>query len=124
MVILTHAFIFSLLTALKTLIDDMTTIHKNKWVAATKKQAAVSGNSYKKTLTDKDHRITYHHNQCDPVKMFRGGTLLPYNHPAATPVPDFFSHATPTAAVKKAQNAAMNKHKDNTINYLKNLRKK
>lgn len=97
----------------------------NRWILETKKSAAINGKSYKETLQDKDHRIRYHRDACDPAKMFRGGTLLPYNHPAMTTtiiMPTDYS--TPTTAVLHERAKAIELSKQNTITCLKMLLKK
>lgn len=95
----------------------------NKWISATKKYASSTGQSYGKSLQDKDHRISYHYSECDKKpSMKRGGTLLPYHHPAMHPVLTY-DHSTATPAVIKARKEANDKQKDNRINYLKHLRK-
>ena len=75
-------------------------------------------------LKDKDHRISYHSQECDSSKMSRGGTLLSYNHLAlcsTLPLPD---HSYRTSEQTKAYKDACSKQKDSHINYLKHLRKK
>lgn len=99
--------------------------NNNKWITETKKASVLHGKSYSDMLKDKDHRINYHRNQCDPTKMHRGGNLLPLHHPAMTPnnIPPI-GHATPTPAYLQERAKMIAVSKQNTINYLKALRKK
>lgn len=76
------------------------------------------------TLQDKDHRISYHHQQCDPDKMFRDTTLLPYNHQALNPPLPSLDHSFRTDKQLEAYTDACNQQKENRIKCLKNLRKK
>jgi hypothetical protein len=95
----------------------------NKWIKETKKKAEQTNKSFSQTLQDKDHRISYHRQQCDPSKMFRGSSLLPYNHPAMNPILPSLDNSYRTEEQIKAYKDSCNKQKDNHISYLKNLRK-
>lgn len=96
----------------------------NKWVVSTKKQSSISGHSFKQTLQDNNHRISYHRNEAsNNPAVYRGGTLLQYHHPAMTPCLPMPDHSTPTAKSIQARNRAVAQNQVNHINYLKEVRK-
>lgn len=90
----------------------------------TKKAATIHGKSYHELMKDKNHRIQYHRSQCDPTKMHRGGTLLPLHHPAMTPTIFPSDRSPQTSESLQGRANAIETSKQNTINYLKTLRKK
>lgn len=53
----------------------------NKWVEATKANAKVGGISYMESMQDKDHRVSYHFNQCE-VQLCHGPVAQKPRQPA------------------------------------------
>ncbi len=97
----------------------------NKWIDSTKRHTKNTKQTFKESLEDKNHRITYHTNQCDASKMYRGPNLLPHNHPAMFPgIPAVANHALQTPEAIEERKQLSNLQKDNHIRCLKNLRKK
>lgn len=84
----------------------------NKWISETKTHAKNTNKSFKESLQDKNHQVSYHAGKCDPTKMTQSGTL---NRQVMSPTMPDHSYRTP-----EQLNTFQGSVKKNQVNYFFN----